>query len=81
MSAKSIGAAKFKAECLTLIDEVGRTGESLTVTKRGKPVVVVSPAPTAKPKGSLFGSLAMPGYYYIAPFEPACDPMDWEANR
>jgi prevent-host-death family protein len=38
---KIIGAAEFKAHCLRLLDEVQRTGESITVTKRGKPVAEV----------------------------------------
>lgn len=41
MSVKSIGAGEFKARCLALLDEVERTGASLVVTKRGRPVAQV----------------------------------------
>ena len=43
MKAKSISAARFKAECLGLLDQVSRTKRSLVVTKRGRPVARVVP--------------------------------------
>ena len=33
-----IGASEFKAKCLSLIDDVGRTGERIVISKRGKPI-------------------------------------------
>jgi prevent-host-death family protein len=49
----SIPAAVFKAECLRLMDEVARTGQSIVITKHGKPVAQLVPAPAAPE--SLFG--------------------------
>lgn len=40
---KTITATRFKAECLARLDEVAEAGDSLVVTKRGKPVAVVGP--------------------------------------
>lgn len=40
---RSIAAARFKAQCLKLLDEVADTGETIVVTKRGKPVAKVAP--------------------------------------
>jgi len=40
---KIIPAGKFKAECLAILDEVQESGESVVVTKRGKPVARVVP--------------------------------------
>lgn len=40
---KKIGAGKFKAQCLALLDEVARGHETIVVTKRGKPVAQVIP--------------------------------------
>jgi prevent-host-death family protein len=40
---KMIGAAEFKAHCLRILDEVERTGESVTITKRGRAVAEVKP--------------------------------------
>lgn len=35
---QTIQASEFKAKCLALMDEVGRTGEVWVVTKNGRPV-------------------------------------------
>lgn len=40
---KEITATQFKARCLRLLDEVAETGETLIVTKHGKPVARVEP--------------------------------------
>jgi antitoxin (DNA-binding transcriptional repressor) of toxin-antitoxin stability system len=34
----TIQASEFKAKCLALMDRVARTGETITITKNGKPV-------------------------------------------
>ena len=51
---RSIPAGRFKATCLALLDEVAATGETLVVTKRGRPVAQVSPV---APPRSLAGSI------------------------
>ncbi len=80
MTGKTIGAARFKAECLRLIEEMGRDGQPLTITKRGKPVAVLTPAaPDAR--RSLFGAMAGSVLRYDDPFEPAIDPSEWHANQ
>ena len=33
-----ISATEFKAKCLALIDEIGETGDTIVIEKRGKPV-------------------------------------------
>jgi prevent-host-death family protein len=40
---RTIPAGRFKAQCLRLLDEVAETGETIVVTKRGKPVARVEP--------------------------------------
>jgi len=57
MKPKTIPAAKFKAQCLALLDEVERTRQELVITKRGKPVAHVVPTPVKKklPFGKLGG--------------------------
>lgn len=42
-SQKEITATQFKARCLRLLDEVAETGETLIVTKHGRPVARVEP--------------------------------------
>ena len=59
-----VGATEFKAKCLALLDEVEEHGETLTITRRGKPVTVLSPAKPKtwkSPKGSLAGKVEIVG--------------------
>jgi prevent-host-death family protein len=40
-------AGEFKAQCLAVMDQVQRTGEPVLITKHGKPVAKLIPAPSA----------------------------------
>jgi prevent-host-death family protein len=40
---KIVGAGKFKAHCLALLNKVAKEHETILVTKRGKPVAKVIP--------------------------------------
>jgi prevent-host-death family protein len=42
-SLREITATQFKARCLRLLDEVAQTGETLVITKHGRPVARVEP--------------------------------------
>ena len=53
-------AATFKAECLAVLDRVETTGETVVVTKRGRPVAEVVPVRTRRPR-SLKGSVKTHG--------------------
>lgn len=48
-----IAAGEFKAKCLHILDEVNKTREPVTVTKRGKPVARV--VPISAETGSSYG--------------------------
>ncbi len=50
---KTVGAAKFKEQCLSLLDELDMEG--LVVTKHGKPVARV--VPFTESGGGLIGAL------------------------
>ena len=54
---QTIQASKFKAKCLALMDQVARTGETIVVTKNGKPVAELRPhrGPRAKSLIGLHG--------------------------
>ena len=43
---RSIPAALFRNECLKLLDEVEATGDTVVVTKHGRPVAAVVPIDT-----------------------------------
>jgi prevent-host-death family protein len=82
---KMIGAAEFKAKCLAILDEVQASGESITITKRGKPVATVSAvaektAPVAR-FGMMKGSVTWaPGVDPTAPVDPDWE-AEWDANN
>jgi len=71
---KMIPAGKFKAECLAILDEVQESGESIVVTKRGKPVARVIPYSDRKAE-SLRGSVTFHGDVV----NPILD--KWDADR
>ena len=75
---KLIGAAEFKAHCLRILDEVERTREPVTITKRGKPVAEVNPV-SRKSSGLTFGFLKHPEYRFDDPDSPAYD-KPWNAE-
>lgn len=72
-----VKAGDFKARCLALLDDVAAHGEPILVTKRGRPVAVVSvPTPLAdNPRERLFGSVVFEGDL-VSPID-----VEWEADR
>ena len=57
---RSVPAGRFKAQCLSLLDEVAATGRALVITKRGRPVARVVPADRLEP-GALAGVIRFRG--------------------
>lgn len=73
-----ISAAKFKARCLKLMDDVGRTRRAVTITKRGKPIARLVPV-EAKARRPIFGYMAET----ISHMGDLTAPLDveWEAQK
>jgi prevent-host-death family protein len=71
---KILAASRFKAQCLGLLDEVAATGESLVITKRGRPVARIAPI---EAPASLRGSVTfkVSEENLIAPL-----PEQWDAD-
>lgn len=76
---KRIGAAAFKANCLRILDEVDRSGEPVTVTRRGRPVAEVKPV-EKRERRSIIGAMKGTVLRYDRPLEPAIDPDEWHAK-
>jgi prevent-host-death family protein len=77
---KSVAVSEFKSHCLSLLDDVARTGEPLLVTKRGKPLARITPSgnvAAARPQDTLRGSVSYEGDL-LAPVLP---PEAWNAVR
>ncbi len=76
---KKMPVSEFKAKCLSVMDKVCATGESVVVTKHGKPICRV--IPEQRDPDKLFGS--MKGVIEIVGdiVAPANDPEDWKILR
>ena len=59
-----VNVTEFKATCLALLDEIGKRGGTITLTKRGRPIATVGPARRAawkSPEGSWMGKVTIAG--------------------
>lgn len=76
---KTMPASKFKAQCLSVMDEVQATRQPVVITKKGRPVAKLIAADT-KPRdiiGCLRGQVQIVGDI-VSPVVPA---EDWEIYR
>ena len=74
---KMIAAAQFKTHCLRIMAEAERSGETVVITKRGKPFMEMKAVAPDKPTplfGCLKGSVT---WLTDDPIASALDP-DWE---
>jgi len=74
---RTITASDLKATCLAVLDQVKRTGEPVTVTKRGRPVARLVPASPVDDADELMGTVEILGDV-VSPAAPAAI---WEAER
>jgi prevent-host-death family protein len=72
-----INASVFKARCLSLLDQVSRTGEELIILKRGRPVARVIPERQDRAWLALRGR----GRFVGDPFAPVVSESDIDALR
>lgn len=58
---ESISISVFKATCLGVLKKVQETGRPILVTRRGSPVVQISPPPVLPPAEHWLGSMREQG--------------------
>ena len=77
MKSTTVAASEFKAKCLRLLDDV-EEGETLVITKRGRPVARVVPVspPRRSLRGTWKGLVKIKGD--IVHFDTG---REWESNR
>ncbi len=76
---KHMAAGKFKARCLSVMDDVNATGEPIIITKRGRPVAKVVPV-TSK-RQDLFGFM-VGEFKVVGDIESPVVPLEeWEVMR
>ncbi len=76
---RSIPAARFKARCLKIMDEVKARRETVLITKKGKPVALLVPAEEST--GDVFGCLAGELEIRGDITEPVVPASAWEGAR
>jgi prevent-host-death family protein len=85
MAERTIGAGEFKAKCLALLDEVAKTGDTLIITKRGKPVAKLVGAQTAVTAGpgilGFYANRGFEGLLDVAEESGWDDDMEREQNE
>lgn len=76
---KTIPAARFKAGCLKIMDDVKARREPVLITKKGRPVARL--VPVDEPAGDVFGCLA--GELEISGdiLSPVITPSAWKGSR
>ena len=71
--------SKFKATCLSLLDQVNKTGLPILVTKKGQPIARVIPPPKPEKPASWLGSFKATGKIKGDIVSPVVSEKDWEA--
>ena len=75
-----INASEFKAKCLAILDQVYRTGETVIILKRGKPIAQLAPPGQVEGKyaqEALLGTVEIRGDVV----EPVLPAGAWEAEE
>ncbi|MFY9948173.1 MAG: type II toxin-antitoxin system Phd/YefM family antitoxin [Candidatus Sulfotelmatobacter sp.] len=78
---KQVAISEFKAKCLSLIDQVQKTKKPLCITRFGKPIAQVGPAPAKTAEAAWFGSMKGKMEILGDIVSPANDESDWEVLR
>jgi prevent-host-death family protein len=75
----TMNASEFKAKCLSILDEVERTGQVITVLKRGKPIAQVVPV---VPREKGYAQQTLKGTVKILKdvIPPVLPSQEWEAE-
>jgi prevent-host-death family protein len=75
---KEMPAGEFKARCLAVMDKVQKTGEPVLITKYGKPVAKLVPAPSTS--DDIFGYMAGKVKIVGDIVGPVTPPEDWDTD-
>ena len=76
---ETIAISKFKANCIAVLKRVQWTRKPILVTRFGKPVAEIQPAPAAETPKRRLGGMEGTGRILGDIISPAIDEKDWEA--
>jgi prevent-host-death family protein len=74
-----MAAGSFKSKCLAVMDEVHAKGETVIITKHGKPVAKL--VPMNAEKDEIYDFLAGKGVIVGDIIAPAVSPKEWGALK
>jgi prevent-host-death family protein len=78
---EEVAISEFKAKCLSILDQVQKTKKPILVTRFGKPIAEVGPAPPQPSTASWIGSMKGQVKFLGDIVSPANDENDWEVLR
>ena len=78
---EQIAISKFKATCLSVLEQVRKTRKPVLITRFGKPVAEIVPPPHPARRGTWLGSMAHTIKIQGDIVGPVSDPDDWDALR
>ena len=78
---ETMSISRFKATCLSVLENVRQTGQSVRVTRRGQPMAEVVPVASGSNDASWLGSLSDSIRVHGDIVSPASNADDWEALR
>ena len=76
---EEIPISKFKATCLSVLENVRHTRRRVRVTRFGKPVAEIVPPSADERPGSWLGKMKGTGRIVGDVVAPSSDPSDWDA--
>ncbi len=75
---EEIAISKFKATCLSVLQEVQKTGRPILVTRRGEPIAEINPPARPRSSNRWLGSATDSGQVTGDLVVPACETTQWE---
>ena len=78
---ETMSISRFKATCLSVLENVRQTGQPVRVTRRGQPMAEVVPVAPASNAASWLGSLRDSIRVHGDIVSPVSGTDDWEALR
>ena len=81
MEDEVVTISKFKATCLSLLGSVNDTGRSILITRRGKPVALITPLPKPNKPESWLGMFQSKGKIAGDIMSPVINENQWEVLK
>ena len=77
---ETMAISEFKAKCLAVLERVRKTGQPISITRRGKPVAQVGPPAAPENRGDWLGCLRGTGEICGDIVGPTSDLVDWNPD-